>query len=338
MAHEAWMHKPPDENGMIQCLACSQYCKIPKGKRGICAVRENQDGKLMLLVYGKAAAYHVDPVEKKPLFHFMPGTDIFSLGTVGCNFRCSFCQNWDISQASKPPENRIFGDDLSPEYIVDYCLKHNYPSIAYTYNEPSIFFEYAYDTARLAHEKGLKNVYVSNGYLSREAVTKFKPYLDAINIDLKAFTDRFYTKICGARLQPVLDGIKLTHELGIHLEVTTLVIPGENDSTKELRQAAEFLAGIDPDIPWHISRFFPAYLMNDKEPTPLKTLLKAYEIGKKAGLNYVYVGNIATDKYENTYCHKCDTLLIERHGYMVETHYKEPGKCPECDERFPLIV
>jgi pyruvate formate lyase activating enzyme len=303
---------------------------------GICMVRQNEEGKLISLVYGKAVAHHLDPIEKKPLFHFMPGTEIFSIGTVGCNFRCSFCQNWDISQMSKPPYHQIVGDDWLPEKIVNYCLKHHIPSIAYTYNEPTVFYEYAYDTAKLGHEQGLKNVFVSNGYLTAEAITKIEPYLDAINIDLKAFNDQFYRKICGGTLQPVLEGIKIVNAADIWLEITTLLIPGENDDPEELKKLAQFIAQVNPEIPWHISRFHPDYKMRNKISTPLETLEKAYHIGKNAGLKYVYIGNIFSDKYENTYCAKCDHLLIKRSGYNIEIGYSKKGVCPKCGERFPL--
>ena len=300
-------------------------------------VRRNEDGKLVLLVYGKAVAHHTDPVEKKPLFHFMPGTEIFSIGTVGCNFRCTFCQNWDISQIAKPPYSQIIGDEFPPEKIVEYCLEQGIPSIAYTYNEPTVFFEYAYDTAKLGHEKGLKNVFVSNGYLTEEAIKKIEPYLDAINIDLKAFNDKFYRSLCGAHLKPVLEGIKIVAKSNIHLEITTLLIPGENDNPKELKELAEFIASINKDIPWHISRFHPDFKMTDKDPTSMESLLNAYEIGKKAGLKYTYIGNVMTDKYENTYCTKCNEVLINRIGYAIEKNYKKEGKCPKCNTKFPLV-
>lgn len=244
------------------------------------------------MVYGKAVALHVDPIEKKPLYHFMPGTEVLSFGTVGCNFRCDFCQNWDISQVSKPPTSQIFGQDLPPKKIVEIAKKEKIPSIAYTYNEPAIFFEYAYDTAKLAHKTGIKNVYVSNGYESAEAREKIAPLLDAINIDLKSFDEKFYQKYCGARLQPVLENITQLHTFGVHLEITTLIIPGKNDSKNNLEKIAKFIAKVDKNIPWHISRFFPAYKMTDVPVTPIDTLQKAQKLGKKAGLKYVYIGNI----------------------------------------------
>lgn len=274
------------------CLACSHYCKIAEDKRGICGVRQNVKGDLFLLVYGLAAAMHVDPIEKKPLYHFLPGTDILSFGTVGCNLHCDFCQNWDMSQVSKPPHDQIFGNKQSPERIVSLAIKLKCPSIAYTYNEPGIFFEYAYDTMKLAHRKGLKNVYVSNGYISREAKTKLKDLLDAANIDLKSFDDRFYSKICGAKLKPVMETIESFYKMGVHIELTTLIIPGQNDSSEELQKIAKYIVSIDKKIPWHISRFFPSYKMKNITVTPIETLKIAAKIGKEAGLKYIYIGNI----------------------------------------------
>ncbi|MBS3122619.1 AmmeMemoRadiSam system radical SAM enzyme [Candidatus Woesearchaeota archaeon] len=346
------------KNKIVKCNACSHRCTIADGKVGICGVRKNIDGKLYSLVYGKTAAFNIDPIEKKPLFHFMPNTKILSFGTVGCNFRCSFCQNWEISQAPREAARNgrdgIFGEEMSPEEIVNMAVKNNCPSIAYTYNEPAIFIEYAFDTAKLAHETKLtdaktntangdamdiiKNIYVSNGYETKEALELMKPYIDAMNIDLKSFSEEFYKEVCGAKLAPVLETIKRAHDLGFWIEITTLIIPGKNDSEKELTKIAEFIASIDKNIPWHVSRFFPMYQMLEVIPTPEKTLLKAYDIGKKAGLNYVYVGNLLLDSKENTYCPKCNELLIKRHGFAIMENklVKESAKskskdtCPKC--------
>ncbi|MFA5813575.1 MAG: AmmeMemoRadiSam system radical SAM enzyme [Patescibacteria group bacterium] len=289
------------DNKIVQCQACSHYCAIREGMAGICGVRRNIEGKLYLLVYGKPAAVHVDPIEKKPLYHFLPGTDILSIGTYGCNFRCGFCQNYELSGMGK--EGRGTGEseferlldkteEWSPERLVDYALENKIPSIAYTYNEPAIFVEYARDIMVLARENGIKNVYVSNGFESKEALDYVGDYLDAANIDLKSFSDHFYRKICGGRLQPVLDTIKRMHDRRIHLEITTLIIPGENDSKEELKKIAEFIANVDKKIPWHLSRFFPMYKMKDHGVTPVSTLAMAKEIGKDAGLTNVYVGNV----------------------------------------------
>lgn len=332
----------------VKCTACSWYCKIPPGLTGICAVRQNNNGELYLLVYGQAAVVNVDPMEKKPLFHFLPGEKILSLGTLGCNFGCEFCQNWDISQASKSlkltllkkgelnqlgTEIAKYGLSASPQYLVDYALKNNLRAIAYTYNEPAIFVEYAYDTAKLAHKNGLKNVFVSNGYESKETLEYMQPYLDAINIDLKSFREEFYQKVCKARLAPVLENIKRVRKMNIWEEVTTLIIPGENDSEKELTEIAQFLVSVSSDLPWHVTRFHPEYKMTDKEETKEETLIKAYQIGKKAGLKYVYVGNILNNKYESTYCPNCQEKLISRNWDEVEILNFTNGKCGKCGEK-----
>lgn len=339
-------------NGTLQCLACRHYCKIAPGGSGICAVRENVDGKLKLLVYGKAIAVAVDPIEKKPLFHFLPGSEIFSFGTIGCNFGCEFCQNWDISQVSKNIKTKLIRDkkqnlleaevtklgyDLPPQEILAYCLKHKLGAIAYTYNEPEIFFEYTYDTAKLAHAQGIKNVYVSNGYASKEAVDLITPYLDAINIDLKGFTEEFYQKICKAKLAEVLDSIAYYHSKGIWLELTTLLVPGKNDSPAEIKKIAEFIAGIDKNIPWHVTAFTPRYKMKDVPETKDDKLFQAWETGRDAGLKYVYVGNTFDKTRESTYCPKCNELLVERDWGQVEIKNFQEGVCGNCGEKIPGI-
>ncbi len=280
----------------VQCLACPHKCLISEDNFGICGVRKNVKGKLFLLVYGKPVAVHVDPIEKKPFYNFLPGTYSYSIGTFGCNFRCSFCQNYDISQF------REFYLDfeetikklpyVSPNEIVKNALNENCSSIAYTYNEPSIFVEYVRDIAVLARKEGLKNLLVTNGYFSKESFEYVSKYIDAMNVDLKSFRDEFYQKICGAKLKPVLETIKRAYEKGIHLELTTLIIPEENDSDDELKSIAEFIASIDKNIPWHISRFFPMYKMQDEPITPFKTLKRAKKIGRSVGLKYVYIGNV----------------------------------------------
>jgi len=330
---DAWLSKPL-KDGVVECMACNHRCKIPKGKTGICGVRHNHDGTLKLLVYGQVAAQNIDPIEKKPLYHFYPGTSIYSIGTVGCNFRCSFCQNWEIATYHKNHGiDEILGISipLKSSDIVNYCLQKKIPSIAFTYNEPGIFFEFAYDTAKLAKEKGLKTVYVSNGFETEEAFEKISPYLDAINIDLKSFQDEYYKKICGGHVEPVKENIKRLWNQGMWVEVTTLITTNHNDTEEEFRDIAKFLADISPDIPWHISRYFPCHKMSDP-PTPMDTLEKAYEIGKKAGLNYVYMGNVMSFGKENTYCPKCNELLVERLGYSVES-YMQGDQCPNCRKK-----
>lgn len=269
----------------VQCKACSHRCIIAEGKTGICGVRENRKGKLQLLTYGRVSALQVDPIEKKPLFHFLPGTYTFSISGVGCNFKCAFCQNYHLSQIRKFEHLH----DVTPSQIVEKAFATGCESIAYTYNEPTIFIEFVHDVAKLAGEKGLKNVLVTNGYMTKECLDYIAPFIDAMNIDLKAYTNEFYQKICGARLQPVLETIKRAHEKGIHVEVTTLVIPGENDNDCEA--IAKFIASVDKNIPWHVSRFFPMYKMQDKNATPLETLKNAEKIGKKY-LKYVHIGNV----------------------------------------------
>ena len=319
--------KLPDGRG--RCGLCSHHCTIADGERGLCQVRENQGGTLYTLVYGRTITQHVDPVEKKPLFHFYPGSTAYSVATPGCNFRCGWCQNWNISQAV-PEEHVNMGERLSPAQVVIAARRAGCQSIAYTYTEPTVFFEYAHDTARLAHETGLANILVTNGYLTSDALDTFQPYLDAANVDLKAFRDETYRQYVGARLQPVLDTLKAITRLGIWLEVTTLVIPGINDDARELRDAAEFIANeLGIDTPWHISRFFPAHKMTRIPSTPAATLTKAREIGLRAGLRYVYVGNVPGE--ENTFCRQCGRLLIRRDGYrVVEKHIQPGGRCPDC--------
>jgi pyruvate formate lyase activating enzyme len=333
-------------NQSVRCLACRHYCKISEGKTGLCGVRQNISGELQLLVYGEVTEATIDPIEKKPLFHFLPGSKIFSIGTVGCNFGCEFCQNWVTSQASRELRKKSadnipdlhreiskMGFKITPEQIVKYCLEKNIPSIAYTYNEPAIFFEFTYDTAKLAHKNGLKNVYVSNGYASKESVDKISPYLDAINIDLKSFSEEFYTKTCKAHLQPVLDSIRYYQKKKIWIEITTLVIPGKNDSEKELKQIAEFIASVSLEMPWHISRFAPRYKMENLPETNLKKLETAYKIGKEAGLKYIYMGNVDDEKYSTTYCPKCGEALITRGWNEVKENRLIDGKCWKCGER-----
>ena len=314
----------------VQCHLCFHNCTIQDGRRGICGVRENRGGTLFSLVYGRAIFKAIDPIEKKPLFHFMPGSKIFSIATIGCNFKCLHCQNYDISQAGG---GEIFGEDLPPERIVYLAKQTQCDSIAYTYTEPTIYFEYALDTAKLASLEGIKNVFVTNGYISPDALRAIKPYLDAANIDLKSLSDDFYKKICGARVQPVLDSIRLYRELGIWIEITTLVIPTYNDSAEELREIARFILELGPEVPWHISQYYPTYKLNDQPRTPVKTLLKARQIGRDMGLRYVYVGNVPAGEGENTYCYRCGNLLIGRMGFSLTEYHVENGKCASCGAR-----
>ncbi|MCK4388787.1 MAG: AmmeMemoRadiSam system radical SAM enzyme [Desulfobacterales bacterium] len=316
--------------GEVRCNLCNQRCKIKEGERGICGVRENRDGKLYSLVYGKIVAEHIDPVEKKPLFNFLPGSRAFSIATVGCNFRCKHCQNFDISQYPHEHRGEIIGQDRTPEQIVAAAKGAGCETIAYTYTEPTIFYEFAYDTAILAQKEGIKNVFVSNGYMSAEAARQLAPYLDAINIDVKAFTDNSYKDVCGARLKPVLRTTQLMKELGVWVEVTTLIIPGLNDGDEELRDIARFVKSVGPEVPWHVSQFYPTYKLLDRPRTPVATLRRAREIGIKEGLHYVYEGNVPGEGGENTYCYACGAILIERYGLALIRNRLQDGKCPQC--------
>jgi len=325
---EAMFYKKLEEE-KVRCNLCPHFCQIANGKRGICRVRENREGILYSLVYEKVVSSAIDPIEKKPLYHFYPGSNAFSLATAGCNFRCLNCQNNSISQLPRE-RKEIPGEELSPQSIVLQAKRYNCPIIAYTYTEPTIFFEYAYDTSKLAQKEGIKNVFVTNGYISEEALKKISPYLDAANVDLKSFSEDFYKKICGGHLAPVLNTLKLMKKLGIWLEVTTLIIPTLNDSEKELKKIAEFIVNLGKEVPWHISRFYPTYRLNKLPPTPLELIYRGREIGLRAGLRYVYTGNIPGDKGENTYCYRCGKLLIQRYGYRIEKFDIEEGRCKYC--------
>ena len=315
--------------GQVRCSLCRFRCLIREGERGICAVRENRGGTLYSLVYGRLCAESVDPVEKKPLFHFMPGSRTYSIATVGCNFHCSHCQNYSISQVEQ--DATIRGSESSPREVVQRALDNDCSSISYTYTEPTIFYEFAYDTARLAREAGLKNIFVTNGYISSEALATIAPFLDAANIDLKSFSESFYRDIVRARLAEVLDSIIEYRKQGVWLEITTLVIPGLNDSVAELKGIAEFIAvNLGIDTPWHVSRFYPTYRLTDRPGTAPGTLRKARDIGHAAGLRYVYMGNVPGEGGENSYCPSCSTLLIKRHGYLVESDRVIRGVCPDC--------
>jgi len=328
MTREAMLWSPVAD-GRAQCRLCAHRCVIAPGKLGVCAVRENRGGRLETLVYGEVVAAHVDPIEKKPLYHFFPGSKALSVATAGCNFRCGFCQNWQISQAPRRKGGGIAGEPFPPEAVVRAALDQGCRSISYTYTEPTIFFEYAYDTARLAREAGLANNFVTNGYMTAEALETVRPYLDAANVDLKAFEDGTYQKVCGARLGPVLESIRRMSELGIWVEVTTLVVPGLNDSDAELAGMARFIASVDPAVPWHISRFHPDFDYTETPPTPLQTLRRAGEIGREAGLRHIYIGNVPGES-EDTRCASCGAALIRRRGFAVVANALEGSRCPSC--------
>lgn len=323
----------------VQCRNCSHFCIIKNGEIGICGVRENKDGKLYATNYGKAIAVHIDPIEKKPFFHFLPGSQSLSIATVGCNFACQNCQNWDISQGFK--ENKeIPGQDLSPEEIVKLAVKNKLPSISYTYTEPTIFSEYALRTMKMAKKKGLKNNWVTNGFWSKELFELIFPYLDAANVDLKGFSEDFYQKVCGGKLKPVLDNLKALKEKNIWIELTTLAIPTLSDSEKMFREIAKFIKEeLGPETPWHVTQFSGAisWKLQRLPETPVETLKKAYGIGKGVGLKYVYTGNVPGLPSEDTHCPKCKALMIDRTGFVV-TRYDEQGTCPKCGEDLNLIL
>ena len=325
----------------IECLACSHFCQIKEGRVGICGVKQNIKGKLYLLVYGRTIAANIDPIEKKPLFHFLPGSLAYSFGTIGCNFRCANCQNYDISQMfslkGKVEEygKLNWGYSLSPKEIVTEAVKNNCSIIAYTYNEPTVFLEYALDTMKLAKEKGLKNVWVSNGFMSRQTLEAIVPELDGINIDIKSMDDEFYQSNCGGRVKPVLENCKYLLKKGIWLEVTTLIIPSLSDNENMLRQVAKFVKKELGDfVPWHISAFSGAisWKLGHLPDTPTEAIKKAYEIGRAEGLKYVYSGNVWQSDMENTFCPKCKKVVIARNGYKVSRQDKE-GRCAFCKEK-----
>ncbi len=327
---DAYLYEPLEDH-KVKCNLCSHRCVIKDGRRGICSVRENQQGVLKTLVYGKLIARHIDPIEKKPLFHFLPGTRSYSIAAVGCNFRCRFCQNADIAQMPADHQGMIMGDRCTPSEVVTAAARGGCRSISYTYTEPTVFFEFAYETAKLASEQGIRNVFVTNGYMTAEALEMINPYLDAANVDLKAFSGQYYKDLCSARLEPVQASLKMMKSLGIFVEVTTLIVPGLNDDPLELKELAEFLAReLGPDTPWHISRFHPTYKLTDRPPTPVQTLTTAREIGLNAGLKYVYTGNVPGSAAENTFCPGCGEIVIERRGFQVGKLRVQNGKCTQC--------
>ncbi len=315
--------------GVIECTLCPRRCRINDRRVGVCGVRGVKNGNLIALNYGRLIAIHNDPIEKKPLFHFLPGSKSLSIATIGCNLFCQNCQNYSISQQRLSGiDEAIFGDYYSPEEIIEIARKNNSKSISYTYTEPTIFAEYAFDIIK--NSKDLKHVFVTNGYMSDELIDKLLKNLNAANIDLKSFSDEFYKKVCKARLNPVLNTIKRFFEAGIHIEITTLLIPNLNDSEDELKKVAEFLSSISPDIPWHISRYHPDYKLN-LPSTPLEKIERAREIGIGAGLRYVYSGNVWGDEGENTFCYNCKRMIVEREGFTVRRYEIVNGKCRYCN-------
>ncbi|MCE5339596.1 MAG: AmmeMemoRadiSam system radical SAM enzyme [Planctomycetaceae bacterium] len=320
------------EDKKVRCNLCNHRCKISEGNRGLCGVRQNIDGKLYSLNYHKLCAANADPIEKKPLFHFQPGSRAFSISAPGCNFQCDFCQNWQISQIL---DNKIEGQAVEPARLVDLAIGEKCRSMAYTYTEPTVFMELAADCAIIAKQRGLANVFVSNGYMTKNAIDFAKDWLDGINIDLKSFSEGYYKRLCKAKVSPVFQTIDyVANHTNIWMEITTLIVPGENDSEKELRQIAEFIFNTcGADVPWHVSRFYPQYKYTDASATPYSTLQMAYDIAKQVGLRYVYIGNLRTQKGENTYCPKCGSLLVEREGYYITQNRIKNSICLDCGEK-----
>ena len=327
MKRDASFWKPLNDQ-KVQCQLCPHQCKINNDKLGICGVRKNEQGKLYTLIYGSCSSLAADPIEKKPLYHFNPGTKAFSLGTVGCNLKCLHCQNYSISTAN--PEFPYL-KDIMPEQVVELAREADCQGIAWTYNEPAIWYEFSLDASKLAKKAGLYTVYVSNGYIKEGPLKEISHYLDAINVDIKAFQDEFYKRVCKARLEPVLSTCERAKELGIHVEVTYLVIPGMNDSLDEVKNFCKWaLEKLGPETPVHFSRFHPDYKMTNVSATPIETLLKIYNLAKETGLLYVYLGNVAPGSYENTYCPKCGNLCIEREGYSTRLTGLKDGTCAKC--------
>jgi pyruvate formate lyase activating enzyme len=323
------------EGGEIQCELCPKHCRVSKGKRGACKVRENRDGKYYSLVYGNPCAVNLDPIEKKPFFHVLPATGSFSIATAGCNFQCKFCQNWEISQV--PPEE-VYGIDFPPEMVVEKAKEVKARSIAYTYVEPTIFFEYMLDTGQLAKKAGLLNVCHSNGFVNPDPLRSLCKVLDAANIDLKGYTESYYQEVCSGELAPVLESLKILKKEKVHVEITNLVIPTKNDEMSVIKEMCLWIRKeLGPDTPLHFSRFYPLYKLRSLPPTPVSTLEKARAVASSVGLEYVYVGNVPGHEGENTYCPKCKKLLIQRTGYMIGEVHLKGGKCGYCGKPIPGI-
>ncbi|MDP2736794.1 MAG: AmmeMemoRadiSam system radical SAM enzyme [bacterium] len=335
---EAKFYKKLDGQ-IVACELCHQACLIKNNSVGTCRVRKNIDGKLFSLVYGYPVALNIDPIEKKPLFHFQPGSLSYSLGTLGCNFKCLNCQNWDISQDLNIEQKTADTNLIEPEKIISDALANECLSISYTYNEPTVFTEYALEIMKLARQQNLKNIWVTNGYMSDQCLKTIIPYLDAINVDLKSFDEKFYQKNCGAKLQPVLENLKTIKKSGVHLEITSLVIPGLSDDYEMLKSLAEFITfELGPDVPWHISKFSPAisWKLKKTSSTSEEAIFEACDIGKNTGLKYIYAGNIPGDQRENTYCPACGELAIRRFGYEI-ARLDHHGRCASCDKNLDIF-
>jgi len=321
----------------VLCGLCAHRCNIGPNRRGLCGVRENREGVLYSLVFGTLIAEHVDPIEKKPFFHVHPGSRSYSVATAGCNFTCAFCQNHEISQMPRSTL-MIMGEEAPPAMIVEGARKNGCQTIAYTYTEPTVYLETALETAKIACREGLKNLFVTNGFMTPQAIDLMSPYLAAANVDLKSFRDEFYKKQCGARLDPVLDSLRKMKDEGVWLEITTLLIPGLNDSTEELKDIAAFIRELGPETPWHISRFHPQFKMLDTPSTPIASLRRACAIGKEAGLYHVYSGNVPGEEGENTYCSNCHKLLIRRYGFRIIDYSLSGHQCSFCGQKLEGLL
>jgi len=329
MAVEAVLYERGEKQKEVTCFLCAHHCVIKEGHRGICGVRENRQGTLYALDYGQIIARQIDPIEKKPFFHFQPGTESYSIATAGCNFRCLHCQNYEISQMPKVSK-RILGEEMTAEATIEAVAAAGCGSIAYTYTEPTIFFEFARDCMGLAKERGIKNIFVTNGYMTKECLDACDGLLDGANVDVKAFTEGFYKRVCGAKLAPVLESVEYMKKIGVWVEVTTLLIPTMNDSEEEVREIARWIYKTDKRIPWHISAFYPAYKMDNLPRTSAASLTRAREIGFEEGLRYVYTGNIPGEPGESTYCYNCNERLIHRYGFTVYENLVSDSHCPRC--------
>jgi pyruvate formate lyase activating enzyme len=320
---------------ILECELCPRHCRLKEGERGNCRVRVHLNGKLFSLSYGNPCSVHVDPIEKKPMFHMLPGSGSFSIATAGCNLHCKYCQNWQISQ--RPPEETD-NIDLPPNAVVESALKNRCQSIAYTYSDPIIFYEYTYDTAKIAHEQGLMNVLVTAGYFEKKPLYDICPLIDGANVDIKGMTEEFYRDMSEATLQPVLDTVMIMKEQGVHVEITNLIVPTWNDKDQDIRDLCRWMMkNPGPDMPLHFSRFYPMHKLKNLPPTPLSTILRAGEIAKEEGLNYVYVGNLPEHPETNTYCPRDNQLLIRRMGYMILENNLKDGRCPVCQDKIPGI-
>ncbi len=322
-------------DGRVKCNLCGHRCSLNDGRFGICGARKNEKGILYSVAYGRLIATNIDPIEKKPLFHFLPGSKSFSLASAGCNFRCQFCQNYSISQLRN--EDLIKkSDNATPKEVVETARSRGCKSMSYTYTEPTVNFEFVYECSQLANERNIYNTWVTNGFMTAETIETITPYIDAANVDLKAFKEETYNDVLGGKLQVVLDSIKMMKEKGIWLELTTLVVPDMNDSDEELTKLAQFIADVDPLIPWHVSRYHADYkYLTRRDKTPEKTLEKAADIGKKAGLKYIYCGNLWGSEGEHTFCHSCNEKLVERYGFTILSNKIVGGKCSKCSSEIP---